>query len=324
MKLPDIKLITIVGAGVMGPGIALSFARHGYCVRVCDQRPEALSAARSLLRTNLEMLVRHGLEEDARIAEIEGLITFTPSLEQAAGDADFVTECVTENREVKQSVFHCLDKLCHPGTIFASNTSYLNVFRLVPENRLPNTIVTHWFAPPHVLPLIEVVRESETSPETVAVTLELLKGIGKTPVLMNKFVPGFAINRIQRIIGREVFFLLDNGYITPEQLDLAVKASIAPRMMLLGLVQRYDFTGLDLSANNLKNEEFIEPPLDNRPKSLFDKVKQGDFGVKSGRGFYDYGDRSPASVYAELNDALVKILKNSSFCLEEVIGQTRK
>jgi len=324
MKLQNIKFITVVGAGAMGPGIALSFARHGYGVCVCDQRPEALSAARSMVRTNLEMLVRHGLEENARIAEIEGQIAFTPSLEQAAGDADFVTECVTENREVKRSVFHCLDKLCRPETIFASNTSYLNVFRLVPENRLPNTIVTHWFAPPHVLPLIEVVRESETSPETVAVTLELLKRIGKTPVLMNKFVPGFAINRIQRIIGREVFFLLDNGYITPEQLDLAVKASIAPRMMLLGLVQRYDFTGLDLSANNLKNEEFIEPPLDNRPKSLFDRVAQGHLGVKSGKGFYNYGDRSPASVYAELNDALVNILKSSSFYLEEVIGQTKK
>ena len=324
MMLQDIKVIGVVGAGVMGPGIALSFARRGYCVRVCDQKPEALPAAHALMRTSLEMLVRHGLEDKARLPEIEGRMAFTPSLEAAAGDADFVVECVTENREVKRAVFRGLDQVCPPRTVFASNTSFLNVFRLVPENRLPNTIITHWFAPPHVLPLVEVVRESQTATETVTLALELLKAIGKTPVLMNRFVPGFAINRIQRIIGREVFFLLDNGYISPEHLDLAVKASIAPRMMLLGLVQRYDFTGLDLSAGNLKNDEFIEPPLDNEPKALFDKVKQGHLGVKSGKGFYDYGTRSPASVYAELSDALVKVLKSTGFCLEEVIGQTKK
>jgi 3-hydroxybutyryl-CoA dehydrogenase len=95
-------------------------------------------------------------------------------------------------------------------------------------------------------------------------------------------------------------------------------------MMLLGLVQRYDFTGLDLTAGNLKNDEFIEPPLDNRPKSLFEKVERGDLGVKSGKGFYDYGDRSSASVYAELSEALVRVLKSTRFCLEEVIGQTKK
>jgi 3-hydroxybutyryl-CoA dehydrogenase len=324
MTLQNIKAITVVGAGTMGPGIALSFARHGYRVRMCDQKPEALSAASSMVRTSVETLVRHGLEDSAKITEIEGRISFESSLEKASEAADFVIECVSENREVKRSLFHCLDNLCPPETIFASNTSYLNVFCLVPENRLPHTIITHWFAPPHILPLVEVVREAVTSEETAMVTLELLKAIGKTPVLMNRFVPGFAINRIQRIIGREVFFLLDNGYISPEHLDLAVKASIAPRMMLLGLVQRYDFTGLDLSANNLKNDEFIEPPLDNQPKALFDRVKQGHCGVKSGKGFYDYGDRNPASVYAELNDALVKILKDSSFCLEEVIGQTKK
>ncbi len=102
---------------------------------------------------------------------------------------------------------------------------------------------------------------------------------------MDKFVPGFAINRLQRILGREIFFLLDNGYITADQLDLAVKASIAPRMMLLGLVQRYDFTGLDLSAKNLENQEFTEAPADNRPRSLFRLVEKGRPGCQVRKRF---------------------------------------
>jgi 3-hydroxybutyryl-CoA dehydrogenase len=324
MKLQEIREIVIVGSGVMGPGIAQSFARYGYSVRLCDQRAEALATARSVVRTSLETLEKHGIVEASRINEIEARIEFTGSVDDAVKNADLLVECVTENSGVKKALFHHLGGLCPARTIFASNTSYLNVFKLVPEDRLPNTIITHWFAPPHILPLVEVVRESGTSAETETVVMELLKAIGKTPVLMNKYVPGFAVNRIQRIIGREVFFLLDNGYITPEQLDLAVKASIAPRMMLLGLVQRYDFGGLDLSAGNLDNEEFVEAPFDNRPKALFDRVKQGHYGVKSGKGFYDYGGRSPASVYAERDDALLKILGDAGFCLTEVIGQAKK
>ena len=121
-------------------------------------------------------------------------------------------------------------------------------------------MVTHWFAPAHILPLVEVVREPRTSDETETTVLDLLTKIGKTPVLMQKYVPGHAINRLLRIIGREVFYLLDNGYITADQLDLAVKASIAPRMCTLGVVQRYDFTGLDLSAGNLRLANYPEPP----------------------------------------------------------------
>jgi 3-hydroxybutyryl-CoA dehydrogenase len=133
---------------------------------------------------------------------------------------------------------------------------------------------------------------------------------------MEKFVPGFAMNRILRILGREIFFLLDNGYITPEQLDLAVKASIAPRMMVLGLVQRYDFTGLDLSARNLENPDFLEPPLDNRPKSLFDLVEEGNFGVKTGKGFFDYSGRKLEDVLRERDDKLLKVLKSLDFLIQ--------
>ncbi len=321
MRFEKIRNIGVIGSGTMGPGIALCFARHGYLVRICDSREQALAAARPVLQAGLSTLARHGLVQHGEIAEIEKRVTFTTSLETAAASADFVMECVTEDRDVKRAVMRELAGICRRDAIFASNTSYLNIFELVPEDRLPNTVIAHWFAPPHILPLVEVVREAGTSQDTEEAAIELLRHIGKIPIVMKKYVPGHAVNRLQRMIGREVFFLLDNGYITAEQLDLAVKASIAPRMMLLGVVQRYDFTGLDLSAANLRNEQYQEPPVDNEPRSLSRRVGQGHLGVKTGKGFYDYGGRSPASVFAERDDRLLDILECAGFCLEPAAGE---
>ena len=137
--------------------------------------------------------------------------------------------------------------------------------------------------------------------------VELLKKVDRVPTVMEKFVPGFCINRFLRIIGREVFFLLDNGYMTADQLDLAVKASIIPRAMVLGFVQRYDFTGLDLSYGNLQNKAFIEAPIDNAPRSLVERVERGELGVKSGKGFFDYSDRPLEEVLKERDAALIEV-----------------
>jgi 3-hydroxybutyryl-CoA dehydrogenase len=309
MKLHDIKEIAVIGGGTMGPGMAHSFAQYGFRVRLCDQRVEALNTARSVIDANLKTLSSHQIVRASEIEEIKSRIAFTSEMEKAVDGADFVVECITEDREAKRALFQRMDSLCRKEVIFASNTSYLNIFQLVPQERLPRTVIAHWFAPPHILPLVEVVGAPDIAQDTVKTVVELLKGIGKAPVVMNKYVPGLAINRILRIIGREVFYLLDNGHITAEQLDLAVKASIAPRMMLLGVVQRYDFTGLDLSAKNLQNEQFPEPPIDNEPKELFNLVRQGNLGVKTGKGFYDYGGKSLESILRDRDDGLLKILK---------------
>jgi 3-hydroxybutyryl-CoA dehydrogenase len=150
------------------------------------------------------------------------------------------------------------------------------------------------------------VRGEKTSAETVAVVVELLEGLGKTPVVMDRFVPGFCVNRLLRSIGREVFFLLDNGYLTPEQLDTAVKASLVPRALVLGFVQRYDFTGLDLSLANLANPDYVEPARDDAPRSLVERVERGELGVKTGKGFFDYGGRELEDVLAERDEALLR------------------
>lgn len=308
MKASEIKTVAVLGAGTMGVGIAQSFAQAGYDVHLFDINPKALDAAHDLVRANLETLEKHSLSPVAEREAIVGRIRCFEDLRQAVADVEMVTECVFEKKEIKQDVFAKLDEYCAAETIFASNTSYLNIFEVVPAARQAQTVISHWFAPPHLVPLVEIVKGEHSSDETVACVKSVLEKVGKTPVVMNRFVPGFAINRILRILGREIFFLLDNGYMSAADLDKAVKASIAPRMMVLGLVQRYDFTGLDLSAGNLQNPDYLEPPIDNSPKSLLDLVNAGDLGFKSGRGFYDYSAQEPGQTLADRDDAIIRML----------------
>jgi 3-hydroxybutyryl-CoA dehydrogenase len=309
MSKRKFREIAVIGSGTMGPGIAQTFAQS-YRVHVCDEREEALQRARSVIAANLETLSAHGLVPADEIPQIQSRIVFTSSLEDAARQADFVVECITEDPEAKRTLFSRLDAICSSESIFASNTSYLNIFRLVPEGRLPNTVITHWFAPPHILPLVEVARDERTSTQTMQDAVELLKDIGKKPVVFEKFLPGLAINRILRVIGKEMFALLENGYIKAEELDEAVKASIAPRMMLLGVVQRYDFTGLDLSVKNLQNDPIVDLPAEKEPHILLDLVRQGHLGAKTGKGFYDYHGRKFESILRERDDNLLKLLES--------------
>ena len=318
MKLENIKKIVVIGSGLMGPGIALDFAKAGYLVTLCARREASLDSARKVIHANLLTLVKNDVIQASDIEVIEKRVDYSLSIPEAAPRADFVVECINEKKEMKAELFKQLDEFCRPDVIIGSNTSYLNIFEVVPERRAANTVVTHWFAPAHILPLVEVVREPRTSDETEKTVLAMLKQMGKTPVLMQKYVPGHAINRLLRIIGREVFYMLDNGFITADQLDLAVKASIAPRMCLLGVVQRYDFTGLDLSAGNLRLANYPEPPLDNAPKSLVSLVEHGDLGVKTGKGFFDYTDKPLEETLAERDDNLIRILKAVDFTLHNL------
>lgn len=315
MELADIKKIAIYGAGTMGPGLAQVFATAGYDVTMYSRKAETLQKALSVLRANLSTFVENEMLSEDQIPAVLERIKTTQSVEEAAKDADFVIETIAEKLDAKRELYEALDGLCREDVILTSNTSYLNIYEVMPARRLSRTVIAHWFAPPHIVPLVEVVKGPETAQETVDLVVALLKKVDRVPVIMEKFVPGFCINRLLRIIGREVFFLLDNGYMTPDQLDLAVKASIVPRAMVLGFVQRYDFTGLDLSYGNLQNPNFIEPPIDNNPRSLRELVERGDLGVKTGKGFFDYSDRPLEEVLKERDKQLIQVFK----CVKDLI-----
>jgi 3-hydroxybutyryl-CoA dehydrogenase len=310
VKLEDVNKVAIYGAGTMGPGLAQVFASAGYNVTMYSRKGETLEKALRVAKANLNTFVEQGLLSEEAVPGILARIKTTQSVAEAAADADFVIESIAEKLDAKQALYEELDRLLPVRTILTSNTSYLNIYEIMPAARLPQTVIAHWFAPPHIVPLVEVVKGPETAQATVDFVVELLKKVDRVPTVLEKFVPGFCINRFLRIIGREIFFLLDNGYMTAEQLDLAVKASIIPRAMVLGFVQRYDFTGIDLSYGNLQNPDFLEPPFDNQPRSLVELMEKGDLGVKSGKGFFDYSDRPLEQVLKERDAALLQVFED--------------
>jgi 3-hydroxybutyryl-CoA dehydrogenase len=193
----------------------------------------------------------------------------------------------------------------------ASNTTALNIFDFVKTSRPEKVLICHWYTPPQIIPLVDVVKGPQTSEESVELMVQVLKKIGKKPLVMSKFISGYIVPRFQMALQREIYFLLDNEYVTPQELDEAVKYGLALRMMIVGVVQRFDFGGLDLTVRNLENP-YVQSqltPLDYKPKKVFELFKQGHLGVKTGKGFYDYKGRSEAEIYHERDIQLIRMLK---------------
>jgi 3-hydroxybutyryl-CoA dehydrogenase len=309
ISMNEIRNVTIIGAGTMGHSLALCFAQAGYSVRLHDVREDILVGAKRLIASNLRTLVEAGLMEASQQTPALDRIRTTTNILDAGQQADFVIEAVSEDEAVKKTIFRTLDEVCPPGAILASNTSYLDIFRFVETGRPDRVLITHWFAPPHIVPLVEIVRGPGTSQETVDRIRGLLIAVGKKPIVISKFLPGFIANRLQSAMTNEVLFLLDNGYATPEEIDMATKAGFGLRIPILGLVKRMDYGGLDLSQKIIKNAQYTPPARRTSSEAIDALVNRGKLGVKNGSGFYDYGGRTPEEIMKERDIKLIKLKK---------------
>jgi 3-hydroxybutyryl-CoA dehydrogenase len=305
--MTEIRNVTIVGAGTMGHSLAQVFAQGGCKVRLNDVSEQILTQAKSLIASNLKTLVELGTVKKEEESSILRRIQTTTKIEEAGKDADFVIEAIIEDEGAKKEMFARLDKVCPPAAILASNTSYMDIFKFVRTGRPGKVLITHWFAPPHIVPLVEIVRGPETSEETVETVKALILKMRKKPIVITKFLPGFIANRLQSALGNEVLHLLDEGYATPEDIDIATKASFALRMPILGLVKRMDFTGLDLSQKIISNATYKVPPQKTKSKSVDRLVGAGKLGVKTGSGFYEYGGRSTEEIMKERDIKLIRL-----------------
>ena len=305
----EIRNVTIVGAGTMGHSLAQSFAQAGCDVRLHDLDEKILVKAKRLIASNLRTMVEAGLlEASAQSPALDRILTTTDIVE-AGEHADFVIEAASEDAAAKKEIFRTLDKICPPGAILASNTSYLDIFRFVETGRPDKVLITHWFAPPHIVPLVEIVRGPRTSQETVDCIRNLLTTMGKKPIVISKFLPGFIANRLQSAMTNEVLYLLDNGYATPEEIDIAVKSGFGLRIPILGAVKRMDYGGLDLTQKIIANAQYQPPAKRTRSETVDALVGRGKLGVKSGGGFYEYGGRAPEEIMRERDLKLIKLKK---------------
>ena len=293
MKIDDIDKICVVGAGQMGAQIAIQAALHGYDVALHDVSEEQLEKAIAGNRKHLDRRVVKGKMAAELVEATFSRLRPTSSLTEACREADFVIEAVVEVLDVKREVFGRLDRLCPPHAVFATNSSYLGNSELASATGRPELVVNmHFFYPPLVMRLVEVVKGAATSDATVELTAELARRIGKQPVILHKELPGFLVNRILRAITDEAYFLLENGVASFEDIDRACEMGLNHP---LGPFKLGDFSGLDIGYEaRLENFRKTGDPGDRPAPSLERRVQRGDLGRKTGRGFYDYSTDPPS------------------------------
>jgi len=208
---------------------------------------------------------------------------------------------VVEVPEVKKKVFQQLDEACGEQTILASNTSGLEIFKIIEVRNPSRTVVTHWFAPPHIIPLVEVAPGPETSPAVLQGTAKLMERIGKKPVVMRQFVQRCIVNRIQNAIILATLEILENNWATPEEIDRAMKTSLGIRLPIVGVAQSMDFNGL-----NLVNDVLIS--IGKKIPLIEENVKQGYLGPSTSKGLFDYGGRSEEEILRKRDTLYLKLL----------------
>ncbi|MHA1594047.1 MAG: 3-hydroxyacyl-CoA dehydrogenase [Candidatus Baldrarchaeia archaeon] len=288
MKVEDIKTIAVLGAGVMGHGIAQVCAMAGYEVYMRDIKQEFLDNAMQKIKWSLGKFVeKKKITEDAAKQTLDRLHT-TIDLKEAVSNADFVIEAVPEKLDLKKQVFKEVDELSPSHAILATNTSSLPITEIAEATKRPNKVVgMHFFNPPQIMALVEVIRGEKTDDETVQVTVDLAKKLGKEPVICSKDVPGFIANRVMLSPLNFVAWLVSEGVYTKEEVDSAAYFKSGQRMGIFGLL---DFVGIDTAYYVLKFMEEREPPFKVAP-IIEERVKAGELGVKTGKGFYEYPDK---------------------------------
>jgi 3-hydroxybutyryl-CoA dehydrogenase len=281
----EVRTVAVIGAGIMGRGIAHAAALGGYRTILEDLLPNALRKAETEIRANLDKAVELGKVDSAAADAAFSRLEYAGSVDQAARDADLVIEAVPEEMESKIEIFTMLDKICRPTTILASNTSSLSVTEIASVTyRAKLCVGMHFFNPVHKMRLLEIVRALETDDNTLAAVVEVGKRMRKEVVVV-KEAPGFITSRINAMIGNEAFYMLQEGVASAEDIDKALKLGLNHPM---GPFELVDLVGLDTRLHIL---EYLHKSLGEkfRPCSLLVQyVKAGRLGRKSGRGVFEY------------------------------------
>jgi len=300
--------IAIVGGGLMGHGIALVLALHGHSVRITDTSPETRARVPALMASALATLQDAGAAPAGWDADRLGqAVRVEAHLDAAVAGAGLVIEAITENPEAKRALFADLDRLCPAETILASNTSYLDVFPLIPERRQARALILHWYTPPYIVDLVDVVPGPGTDPPVVAAMADLVRGLGQVPIVLKRFIPGYIANRIQQAISAEVFRLLDEGVAAPRDIDDAIIHGLSLRIPILGHLAKADFTGLELTQRALANGSYAPPAPRTRSETLDALCAEGRTGVMAGRGYFDWGGRPPEELFRERDRKLLAL-----------------
>jgi 3-hydroxybutyryl-CoA dehydrogenase len=309
MLFEDIRLIAVVGSGLMGRDTATLCAGNGFRTVMLCHSERGLAKGMEGVRRNFAELEEQGLLNESQIETVLSRLSAEVGVEKAA-EADFVFEAVLENPEVKISLYRQLESICRPDVVFASTTSGISPDILAEGMRhKERLVVSHFWNPAHLIPLVEVVRGKHTDETSIQTTLAMLNALNRKPVVLQKNIPGFIGNRIMHAMFREALYLVENGYCTAEDIDNTIYYSFGQRYSSVGLLEYYDSVGLDLQYSV---ENYLFESLCNAaspPKYLVDRCNRGDLGPKTGKGIFDWITKDQADFRARKNRPFFKMFK---------------
>src|SRR5579871_583984 len=299
MSNTSFQTAAVIGTGMMGPGIAGSLALGGVHATIVSRGEESARKGLEAARRQLRILAENGLADAHTVREASDRLDSSTAFDRTIADADLVIESAPENMDLKQKLFARLDSLTARSAVLATNTSGLSITAIASKCQHPERVLTtHFWNPPHLMPLVEIVQGEKTSPEIAQSVRDLLAACGKVPVIVKRDRPGQLGNRLQMALVREAAYIVEEGIADVEDVDLVAKNGFGLRMPAYGIFEHQDAVGLDMGIGIV---DYVAQDLYNLPKApniYRAKVARGDLGAKTGRGFYDWSKKSIDEVKA--------------------------
>lgn len=285
------KHVAIIGTGMIGASLAALFTGNSFRTSMYAVNDTEADAGEERYKSYFTDLIDAELVTPEQAESCAKLLTVTQSYKDLS-DADFIFECVVERLDVKHSVFEEIEKYCHNYKAIASSTSALSADDLVEKMEdKSKLLVAHPWNPPHLVPCVEVMRSKYTSDEAVQFTVDILKAVGREPVVMKKSAEGFIANRLQHALYREAVYMVEEGIATPDDIDRTILSSFGPRYASIGLFEHFDYAGLDMIESI---EDYLFPTLCNATKTqdvIKDHIAKGELGLKTMKGMYDWSEK---------------------------------
>ena len=310
MSNSSFRSAAVIGTGMMGPGIAGALALGGLRTTILSRHEETAARGLEAARAQLRTLAENALAEMIQVREAFDRLDASTAFDRTVGNADLVIESAPENMELKQRMFSRMDSLAGKSAVLATNTSGLSITAIASRCRHPERVLTtHFWNPPHLMPLVEIVRGAKTSPQIAENVRELLAACGKVPVIVKRDRPGQLGNRLQMALVREAAYIVEEGIADVEDVDLVAKNGFGLRMPAYGILEHQDAVGLDMGLSIV---DYVAQDLYNLPKApnfYRAKVAGGNLGAKTGQGFYDWSKKSIAEVKAARDQFVIDVLR---------------
>jgi 3-hydroxybutyryl-CoA dehydrogenase len=300
----------VIGTGMMGPGIAVTLALGGVRATILSRSEESARRGLEAARAQLQLLEDKGLTTTEKAAWARAHLDARAGYDEAVAAADLVIESAPENMAFKQRLFADLEAIARPSAVLASNTSGLSITDVASQCLRPERILTtHFWNPPHLMPLVEIVKGRQTSGEIAERVRALLASCGKVPVIVHKDTPGQLGNRLQFALVREALHIVEEGIASVDDVDLAAKNGFGLRLPVYGIFEHQDVVGLDMA---LAIHDYVAQDLCNEPRApgpMRERVERGELGAKTGKGFYDWTKKSLAGVKARRDGFVLDFLQ---------------